>query len=258
MLPKLIPIIVIVVLVWLLFFNHGGIPGFGRRTGRKVRDLRQAGAELLDGEEVEGSPLARYEFQAGRAVTARILTEHPLAGEADMQKRVLRIGRRLAEGSARNEIRYRFAVLEDSEPNAMAIPGGSIFVTRGLVELCDDDDVLAGILSHEIAHIDLRHAARTLATRAVAKTGLRLLTFGRGAIVGQLAGRVEGLVTRGYSRDREIEADRAAIQLADRAGFSRNGLPRLFARLVNSAAEGSAYFQSHPPLAERLHELKPG
>ena len=255
---KLIPIIIIVVLVWLLFFNHRGIPALSRRTGRKVRDLKQAGAELVDGEEVEGSPLARYEFQAGRAVTARILTEHPLAGDAAMQKRVLRIGRRLAEGSSRKEIRYRFAVLEDSDPNAMAIPGGSIFLTRGLVELCDDDDLLAGILSHEIAHIDLRHAARTLATRAVAKTGLRLLTFGRGAVVGQLAGRVEDLVTRGYSRDREIQADRTATRLATRAGFSRNGLARFLASVVNSAVEGAAYFQSHPPLAERLYELESG
>ncbi len=257
MLQKVLLVLFILLLIWLAFF-HRTAPAVGRRSGRRVRDVKRAGEELLTGEEVEGSPLARYEHQAGKALTARVLSRHPLADDIPAQERVLRIGRAIAAVGSRHEIKYRFAIIEGAEAGAMAIPGGSVFLTRRLVELCGGDDSrLAGVIGHEVAHIDRRHAARSFATTTVARAGVRLLTFGRGALLANAIRGLEHFLQDGYSRDRELEADRVGADLAARAGFSRDGLVDFLRSVSGSGSDASSpFFRSHPPIAERLAALE--
>jgi len=254
---KLIPILFIALLVWIIFF-HRRLPVTARRTGRGLRDLKDAGRELIDDSEVEGSPLARYETQSGKALTARVLMQHPLVPDVAMQERVLKTGRRLAAASSRQELRYRFAVIEGEEPGAMAIPGGSIFLTRTLVELCGAEDArLAGVIAHEVAHIDRRHAIRSLAARTATKAGLKIFSFGRGAILANLIGRAEGLITGGYSRENELEADSVGARLAADAGYDHRGLAIFLRQILEHqpAVAAAEFFRSHPPLVERITAL---
>ncbi len=256
---KLLPIALIILLIWLIFF-HRSIPTVTRRLGRKVGNVKDAGREIFgDENEVAGSSLAKYESQIGQTLTARILEQNPLSDDLRLQERVVRIGARLAGAASRREVSYRFAVTNSPELEAIALPGGSIFVSEALIGLCGGDDHrLAGLLAHEIAHVDRRHAVKAYAASAATRAGLRLLSFGRGAVLRQLSGALEGLVSSGHGDERELEADLVGSELAEAAGYEPRGLLRLLGDVASSAGVSGAtpFFQRHPPLPSRIRALE--
>ncbi len=232
------------------------LPRLLRRAGRGVGDVRRAGEELLTGKEVPGSPLARYEATAGKEVEGKILARCPLSNAPGLQARVGHIGARLAALAHRREIAYRFLVLEDPEPNAYSIPGGTVLISRTLLDLCGGDDhQLAGVLAHEVVHIDRRHAVRHLAAGAAARTGLKLLTLGRGALLGRAVGALESLMTHGYSTDQEMEADRLGVQLGAAAGFDARAYAFFLRSAFDRGFSVQGYFRAHPPIPDRLRNL---
>lgn len=228
-------------------------------AGRGLGDLGRAGKELATGEEVRNSPLARYEVRAGEIVARRVLERNPVSTDPALQDTVARVGARLAVNASRREIPYRFAAVEAGEPNAFAVPGGSIFVTRPLVDLCEGDESrLAGVIAHEIVHIDRRHAIRTLATSTAVRTGMKVLALSRAFFLAQISSAMEELIVNGYRQEQELEADALGVRLAASAGFSPGGLLELLERLQESRPDGRgalegvlAYFKTHPPFAAR-------
>ena len=255
--------LVAVVLGFVLLFKPRLVPWVLRRLGRSVHDVGQVGRELSSGEEEPGSALARYEVQAGELVLLKVNARVSPSTDPQLQEEVQTLGERLAAAARRQEIPYRFVAIDDEEPQAFAVPGGSVFVSRGLIELCAGSrDALAGVLGHEVAHIDLRHAILQLAARAAAKGGARLLTLGRTVLLGRLAGQIEELLVQGYSRESELEADRRGAELALGAGFDPRGLARLLRRLAardpgpEPRWKVFRYFSSHPPVEERIRRLE--
>ncbi len=214
-----------------------------RALGRTLRDFGLAGKELVTGEEIEGSPLARYEAKAGALVAARLLARYPVVRDESARELVQAIGQTLAARAARREIPYRF----------------SVFVTKGLLEICAGDrDRVAAAVAHEIAHVDRRHAIRALAARAAMRAGLRIATVGRSSVLDQIARGVEELFSSGYGRDQELEADSVGAVLAHAAGFDPRGMIGLLSTLEALGTEERGpletllgYLQSHPPIAER-------
>lgn len=258
-----------VILFLVLFFLFAlivprKVPRLLRRFGRSVGDLGRMGKELVTGEEVENSPLARYEVGAGEVVAAKVLTENPFARDEALQKRVSEIGARIAVHALRKEIPYRFSVLESKEPNAFAVPGGSIFITRPLLDLCEHEpNRIACVLGHEIIHIDRRHAIQNLAASMAVRTGLHVVSLGRAALLSKLAGGIEQLLVQGYRQDQELEADLFGSRIASFAGFSPQGMIELLERLgqrrpdvTGTLAEALQYFKSHPPIKERIENLR--
>ena len=260
---KLLILILVVLLLGALLFPRS-IPRFLRALGRAVGGAGRAGREIASGEEVSGSPLARYEARAGQILEMRVLAEHPAAAAPALQARAKEIGARLARHARRREIPYRFTVVHGEEPNAFAIAGGAVLVTDAMLELCGSDDHrLAGVLAHELSHIDHRHALRNLAAGAAVRSGLRVLSFGRGAILSRVVGGMETLLSQGYRQDQEFEADLTGSRLAARAGFRADGLARLLADLATRAPDGEgplaevlSYFNSHPPVGARIERLR--
>jgi len=260
---KYVLLFLLIAFVGAILFPRS-IPRFLRRAGRSVGDAGRLGREIATGEEADQSPLARYEARAGEIVALRLLSEHPLSADARLRDEVGAVGARLAAHAQRRQIHYRFQPLESDEPNAFAVPGGNIFITRPLVDLCGGDTgALAGVLAHEIIHIDQRHAVKNLAASAAARTGLQVLTLGRGAILGQIASGMKELLVQGYRQDQEIEADLFGVRLARLAGFDPAGLVRLLERLREPSPDGKGtlaelfqYFRSHPPVDERIARLR--
>jgi predicted Zn-dependent protease len=221
-----------------------------------VGDVGRAGQELMTGEEVRGSPLARYEAQAGRAVEEKILATHPTSTDERLQGRVAFVGARVAGCALRREIAYRFQVIDGPEPAAFSLPGGAVFVSRPLVDLsAGDDNQLAGLLAHEVAHIDLRHAVRQMARTAAARTGLRILSLGRGALLARAIGSMEELIEKGYGVREELEADRSAVAIAAQAGFDPRAYPFFLKSVLDRRLDQTGYFRSHPAIPERLRAL---
>jgi predicted Zn-dependent protease len=250
------------VLVALLF--PGVLPRLLRRLGKSTGDVARMGKELATGQEVQGSPLARYEVRAGEMVLGKLLREHPVSPRADLQEKVSRIGACLAAHALRKEIPYSFTVVESTEPNAFAVPGGWILITQGLLELCKDQpDRIAGVLGHEIVHVDRFHAMRHLAASMAARAGARLLSLGRSGLLSWMSSGMEELIARGYRQDQELEADFLGSRLAQLAGFQPRGLleileeiQRLQPEETGLAAQVSSYFKLHPPPSARIAKLR--
>lgn len=146
-----------------------------------------------------------------------------------------RIGQALAVNAELPDLEFTFTVLNAPDVNAFALPGGYIYVTRGLIALADSEAQLAGVLAHEIGHVTARHAAQRYSWASVAQFGGMLLraTDARGA--GEAFDLGGKIFLSSYSRDQEFEADTLGIRYLARAGYDPTGVPRFLAKLRQHA-----------------------
>ncbi|MBI2187003.1 MAG: M48 family metalloprotease [Acidobacteria bacterium] len=185
-----------------------------------------------------------------------------------IQSYVRTLGERIA---ARSDLRVpvQVEVLDSPEVNAFALPGGFLFVHRGLLERADDEAQLAGVLSHEIAHAAARHGDRMMRRAAwssllfqAAQIGTSVLTGGISSIGAYYAyqygftglGLLMSLDLLGVSRDFELEADQLGVQYAWNAGYDPSGFVRFFDKMATTEGHvnGSSWFRTHPPFYERM------
>jgi predicted Zn-dependent protease len=182
----------------------------------------------------------------------------------ELNRRVDEIGKRLAAQAERPHLPWHFTVLDTPMVNAMALPGGYIYITRGMMERINSDDELAGVLGHEIAHVTARHAAQQISRSQLAQFGMVLgaVIAGPAAVqqYGQLAEIGIGLLFQRYSRAQETQADLFGTDYIARARFNPTGAERMLMtlqRLDKNPATGlDRYFQSHPDPAKRVREVR--
>lgn len=190
---------------------------------------------------------------------------------------VKRLGQSLLAGRARKEIFYEFHLVDEGMVNAFALPGGQIFVFRGLVEFVESEAELASILGHEIAHVDARHCVELFqAEMAAEKISGPLLgnTKWLARIGMRLASRI---IQGGYQQYQEFEADARGLKFAADAGYAPDAAEKVMARLGEKYQEtkmqpkasdpvaelqiaiktaAGSYFRSHPPTPERVERLR--
>ena len=214
------------------------------------------------------------EYYIGRSTAALILSKYrPYRNDA-LSAYVNAMGTAIAYGSDRPETfgGYHFAVLDTDEVNAMAAPGGFVFVTKGLLKRCADEETLAAILAHEIGHVVERHGLQSIkksrlidafkviggeASRQLNSEELAKVTA---AFEGVLGDVVETLVERGYDRKFEYEADKLALSYAVRTGYAPGGLADFLKGMEENKPAGVAagWFKTHPSAADRLARVKTG
>ncbi|RLA54395.1 MAG: peptidase M48 [Gammaproteobacteria bacterium] len=176
-----------------------------------------------------------------------------------VQTYINEVGQKLARVSDRSQLPYEFVVLNNSVPNAWALPGGKIAVNRGLLILLEDESQLAAVLAHEIVHAAARHSASQMTRGMLAGIGLQVL----GAASGQneLGGLAAQLGTSAwmahYGRSAELESDAYGMDYMVRAGYDPFGAVKLQEKFVELARGKqqdfmSALFASHPPSQERV------
>jgi len=204
------------------------------------------------------------EVELGRQAAAEVERQVPIVNDRSVQAYVDRLGRRLAANSGRTDIPYRFRIINDKQANAFALPGGFIYVNRGIVQLARNESELAGVLAHEIAHVAERHSLDQIKKAQTLGLGLGLLEMllGRSRNTAENIGALAAnMVAQGvffkYSRDAEREADQRAVAILRRSGISPNGMVTLFHRMEsmkgNRAVAG--FFSSHPSLSERQRNI---
>ncbi|MDH3214094.1 MAG: M48 family metalloprotease [Myxococcales bacterium] len=177
------------------------------------------------------------------------------------------VGHRVAAVSGRPDLPYEFTVINSSEPNAWALPGGKIGVTRGLLLQLETEDELAAVLSHQIAHASARHGIKVLernAAKRMAVTGALIATAFVGvpaiplvALLDPDADSTERLVERRRSVGEEIEADLYGMKYMQAAGYDPRAAVEMRARLLQREGEQrerirEGLFAAHPPYLERL------
>jgi predicted Zn-dependent protease len=195
---------------------------------------------------------AEYEYglECARQFTAQFSGKAP----REKQEVVTAVGSRLADAVKDRRREFRFSLVRASLSNAYALPGGFVFITEPLLDLCAQDrDELAFLLGHEMGHVLRGHAKSQL----TASTFLHAVTArlsGAGLMLRQL-------LNKGYSRELELEADREGARLAAAAGFDPCAGARALRRLARVSGGNAGlmeYFSSHPPIAERVQKLERG
>ena len=185
--------------------------------------------------------------------------------DSDLQDYIQSVGDRLHGASHRQDITYTFRVVNDSTPNAFALPGGYIAITRGLLVNLGTEAQLAAVLGHEIGHVDARHAVQGMQRSSLLGLGMAVLSGATsGAEYGALirsSGEVAAtLVDRSYSRGQEEESDRLGIDYMVRSGYDPQGaveLQQVFYQKIDKNKDPQwleGLFRTHPFSKKRLEK----
>jgi predicted Zn-dependent protease len=200
------------------------------------------------------------EVQLGRQNAEQINSQIPLVRDPIVTNYVRDLGLSIARTTPRADLDWQFFVVNSREVNAFALPGGFIYVNRGLIERAQDLDELAGALGHEIGHVVRRHSVQQMEKQTGANLAVGLgctLTRICNSDVARAAIQVGGaaLFAR-YSRTDEAEADSEAVLNVIAAGLDPHGIPPLFRRLIEERRTAplriAAFFASHPLEEDRI------
>jgi beta-barrel assembly-enhancing protease len=205
---------------------------------------------------------AEQDVELGRQAARQVEQQLPMLRHARVNGYVEELVRRLARQAEGPRFPYQVKVVNASDINAFALPGGFLYVNRGLLEAVRNEGELAGVVAHEIAHVALRHGTKQATKGAAAQTGLELLTqiLGRNdRKAGQIAGVVGGLGLNAaflhFSRDAEREADQAGARMMARAGYDPMAMASFFELLAqqrrSNPSKVANFFSSHPAPGDR-------
>jgi len=234
-----------------IFFKLGRKAGAGIRKGKWI-------ASALTGDEAEA---LEAEYQAGCDL-ARAFDRRSVVDD-DPRSRDLIAGIRaqLSERLTNKQRRWRVVATLGPDVGAFALPGGFVYVTRPLLEMCDfDEDEVACVVGHEMAHVVHGHAMERVTSQLITSAAARVARIPGGLLAQWALAKGIDLFHCAYSQDRELEADEFGARLAAAAGYDPRGAIRALARLreaeVRDGLPLAEYFSSHPPLDVRIERLR--
>ncbi len=206
------------------------------------------------------APSVQQEVAIGNEYHQQLQNELPLIEDAAAVAAFREAVAPLRRAADRQDLTWTFDIVNSDQVNAFAVPGGHIYVFRGLIERASGYDEFAGAVAHEIAHVDLRHSAEQMGQANAANIGVNLayIVLGRqpGTAEQAAVGVAGSAVFAKFSRDDEREADSVAVRSLTEAGIDPGGLPRMFRKLEAIAQREpnkvEQWFSSHPMPAERI------
>ncbi len=205
------------------------------------------------------------EKKIGEEEAKKVDQEMGLLADDALTAYVDTVGQRLAKESPRQDVAYQFHVVDMIEPNAFALPGGYVYVTRGLLALLNTEDELAGVVGHEIGHVAARHTVQRVSRQGPFALITNLVSGVTGffvPIVGDIVGGVgnfaQSLVFSPYSRSQESQADDVGQEMAAKAGWNPLGLATFLdtlgreETLLSDGPRKPSFFDSHPATPDRV------
>ena len=208
------------------------------------------------------------EIAIGNSAALQIAQKYTISEDKDAIRRLDTIGKSIAASSDRHDLEYKFYLIEDKALNAFTIPGGHVYIFRGLYDKLDDDE-LAAVMAHEIGHVAARHIVKkmqaSLGYQLLSTVALIAYTQGqddknkkRAGYVAYAGATAFNLVQLGYSRQDEYEADELAIRYSKAAGFDPDGMRRALEALRAEEKSGIPVpyiLRSHPYIDQRIDRL---
>ena len=230
------------------------------------REATERAGQVLDTAERVGAAVVpistAQEIEIGRGVAATVAGHYTISRDPALTAYVNLVGNAVASADPRPDIVYRFAVLDSDEVNAFAAPGGYIFVTRGALALMEDESMLAGVLAHEVVHVNQRDVIEEIQDRARTEIGISEAAE-RVDITGEeylekAIGVGANALFMGLGREDEIEADTIGMRMATDTGYDRAGLERFVTLLEQHDDDESLSLleKTHPDPDDRLDALE--
>lgn len=202
----------------------------------------------------------QQEVQMGQQEAAQINQQLPLVRDAEANRYINLLGDQIASKTSRADLDWRFFIVDSKDVNAFAVPGGFVYVNRGLIERTDQMDELAGVLGHEIGHVVLRHTVKQMEQMQGANIGVTLacvLTSICNSQAAQAGINIAGTaVFAKFSRGDEAEADGQAVKNTIAAGIDPHGVVTMFQKLIaeRKTRPGAVetFFATHPGEEDRI------
>ena len=206
----------------------------------------------------------QQEVEMGQQEAAQINQQLPLVRDAEANRYINLLGDQIATRTSRGDLDWRFYIVDSREVNAFAVPGGFIYVNRGLIDRTENMSELAGVLGHEIGHVVRRHTVKQMEKAQGANIGVTLacvLTNVCNSQIAQAGINIAGTaVFAKFSRQDESEADVEAVNNTVRAGISPRGVVTMFEKLIAEKKSGQSavagWFSTHPGEEDRIVEAQ--
>lgn len=243
----------------------------GYVNNSQAEGVLDAGSQIAESQK---ELTTEQEYYLGRAVAAKILAKFPPVTDPALTAYVNKVGRVVAAYSDVPDTfgGYHFVVLNSDQINAMAAPGGYIFVTKKFVKDLKDEDSLAAVLAHEVGHVVKRHGVNAISNGKLFSALGTLTKQGASIAASQVSspvdlsavtdvfsesvsGVADKLLTSGYDRKQEYESDRYAVELLKRAGYDPLALDRVLKTLETEKSSGG-WYATHPDPDDRIDELE--
>jgi Zn-dependent protease with chaperone function len=208
---------------------------------------------------VAAPPDTEFEKLLGKPVAWGLVETSGAETDPLLLNWVRAMGAKVAAQAPRQDLRYTFQILGSDAPNALAAPGGYVFVTRGLLDFVESDDELASVLAHEAAHVSKKHALQQIEANLLFYGVLGRVKFGGSDDWKTAASLLNVLRSLHKSREMEAQADELGIAFAARAGYDPAGLAAFFERLAATRSEPgrlARFFATHPSPRNRLETTR--
>ena len=208
----------------------------------------------------------QQEVQVGAQEHKKILKQFGVYKNKKLQDYVTNVGSRVVQYTERPDVKYQFFLLDSPVVNAFALPGGYIYMTRGLLALANSEAEMASVLAHETGHITARHSAERYSRGVVTSLGAMILSSAVGSSgVSEALGVGSNLYMSSYSRGQEGQADSLGIRYLSRSGYTPTGMSAFLRNLQaetalqarvdgKNASNSTNYFSTHPATAERVNK----
>lgn len=241
----------------------------GLVTGSQANAAFEAGSKL--GKSAKGIN-EEQEYYLGRSVSAMVFAKYrPLRNRKAIDY-VNKVGKAVASVSDKPETfnGYHFMILDTNEINALSAPGGYVFITKGFINILPDEDALAAVLAHEVAHIVKEHGMNAISssnlTDALLIIGKEVAASQTGGVTAELTNLFgdsvnevfDTVINKGYSRSQEYDADEYAAELLVRAGYNTASFTSALQALekTGAAEDAGGWASTHPAASKRLDELE--
>lgn len=228
---------------------------------RKQYTRLAAGAAIALAATLQGCMAStQQEVELGQQYAAQINRQLPLVSDPEVNRYINVLGDSIARVGDERNLDWHFYVVDSPEINAFAVPGGYVYVNRGLVEAAQNMSQLAGVLGHEIGHVERRHSMKQMRDMERANLGVGVLCVLTTVCQSQAASTAINLggsaVFAKFSRADESEADAVGVQNVVRAGIDPRGIPQMFRILLDMRKQGpsavDAWFSTHPMEEDRI------
>jgi Zn-dependent protease with chaperone function len=194
----------------------------------------------------------QQDIQLGRQASEQVERQMPMIYDETVQEWIDQLGRHLAASTTMPDLPWRFRVANSSQINAFALPGGFVYVNRGLIEMTDSESEVAGAMAHEMAHVTLRHGTNQLSKMIAFQVPLAMVGAGG---LGQMGLSMAFLK---FSRTDETQADIVGTQTMVKAGFDPQGMVRIFEKLkkISAGRATPEFLSDHPDPGDRLKRIE--